>query len=359
MNKRAKKYSKLLYFPDQRMTDLVNHTYFANPYPRNPPRNKNVDKHYPFNCVSKYYPMANFTPGNGREFILPCGWKYGETWGALKKCWTGYKVAKKDDDRDLMLEYAKRIQKLETQLGVPTASFPNLGLIGDLFFLYNKEKEMELRNHYAAEKVVCDKFGSESIDDMIKEGKAIMFDNKSQLEYYREKERHLRGYEVMMEWAESESAQAFFKKNGEKWKERQKIKDDLRKIKKELNILKGKGKGANLSMSKEEKIKYKRRRKYLLTQKIYRESALSSINAVQLVLTDTGWKYCKEILHNNLRNRVLYDYEPRYYLTDVYGNRLGNYKEELDLGVRDDPLFYRLYLEDKEWELNQKLASKG
>lgn len=52
----------------------------------------------------------------------------GQTWGALRKAWKGYKIAKVQGDRAKMTEYATKIRKLEGELGVPQASFPDLSL---------------------------------------------------------------------------------------------------------------------------------------------------------------------------------------------------------------------------------------
>ncbi len=52
----------------------------------------------------------------------------GQTWGALRKAWKAYKIAKVQNDAARMKEYAGRIRTLQTQLGVPLASFPNAGL---------------------------------------------------------------------------------------------------------------------------------------------------------------------------------------------------------------------------------------
>lgn len=51
-----------------------------------------------------------------------------QTWGALKKAWKGYKIAKAQNDKTKMLEYAKRIRSLQKDLGLPQSSFPHLGL---------------------------------------------------------------------------------------------------------------------------------------------------------------------------------------------------------------------------------------
>jgi len=52
----------------------------------------------------------------------------GQTWGALRKAWKAYKIAKVQNDAARMREYASRIRNLQTQLGVPQTSFPNAGL---------------------------------------------------------------------------------------------------------------------------------------------------------------------------------------------------------------------------------------
>ena len=52
----------------------------------------------------------------------------GQTWVALRKAWKGYKIAKVQGDRTKMTEYATKIRKLEGELGVPQASFPDLSI---------------------------------------------------------------------------------------------------------------------------------------------------------------------------------------------------------------------------------------
>jgi cobalamin biosynthesis Mg chelatase CobN len=52
----------------------------------------------------------------------------GQTWGALKKAWKAYKIAKAQNDRERMKEYAQRIRTLQKELGLEQAKFPDLGL---------------------------------------------------------------------------------------------------------------------------------------------------------------------------------------------------------------------------------------
>lgn len=52
----------------------------------------------------------------------------GQTWGALKKAWRGYRVAKVQNDQANLKEYANRIRTLQKELGLPQSKFPELGL---------------------------------------------------------------------------------------------------------------------------------------------------------------------------------------------------------------------------------------
>jgi hypothetical protein len=52
----------------------------------------------------------------------------GQTWGALRKAWTAYRIAKAQNDQAAMLKYAERIRTLQKQLGLPPSNFPNVGL---------------------------------------------------------------------------------------------------------------------------------------------------------------------------------------------------------------------------------------
>lgn len=53
----------------------------------------------------------------------------GQTWGALKKSWRAYKIAKVQKKREEMVTYAQRIRTLQKELGVPLAKFPDLNLV--------------------------------------------------------------------------------------------------------------------------------------------------------------------------------------------------------------------------------------
>jgi len=52
----------------------------------------------------------------------------GQTWAALKKSWKAYKIAKVKDEKENMVEYARRIRSLQKELGVTQSNFPDLDL---------------------------------------------------------------------------------------------------------------------------------------------------------------------------------------------------------------------------------------
>ncbi len=52
----------------------------------------------------------------------------GQSWGALRKAWKGYRIAKVQRDDTKMTEYAKKIRKIQGELNIAVSSFPNLGI---------------------------------------------------------------------------------------------------------------------------------------------------------------------------------------------------------------------------------------
>lgn len=53
----------------------------------------------------------------------------GQTWGALRKTWKAYRIAKVQNNSIDMRKYAERIRSLQAELGVAQASFPDLNLV--------------------------------------------------------------------------------------------------------------------------------------------------------------------------------------------------------------------------------------
>jgi hypothetical protein len=46
----------------------------------------------------------------------------------LKKAWKGYKIAKVQQDRTKMTEYARKIKTLQGELGIRQSTFPEVGV---------------------------------------------------------------------------------------------------------------------------------------------------------------------------------------------------------------------------------------
>ena len=80
-----------------------------------------------------------------QELICPSGHSISQCFNVLHKLWTGYRIALNgaDGDRSFkkMKKYAKAIQDVQKDMGIKTASFPHIGIFGDVFILNNKNGE--------------------------------------------------------------------------------------------------------------------------------------------------------------------------------------------------------------------------
>ena len=54
---------------------------------------------------------------------LPCGWTIAESWAALRKCWLAFYITKSQGDIIGKTEYAKRIRKLQAEMGIKPTNF--------------------------------------------------------------------------------------------------------------------------------------------------------------------------------------------------------------------------------------------
>ena len=74
-----------------------------------------------------------------QELICPSGYSIGQCFNVLRKLWYAYRRAKAaDNDPIRMKKYAKAIQDVQKDMGIKTASFPDLELYGDLFVRNDK-----------------------------------------------------------------------------------------------------------------------------------------------------------------------------------------------------------------------------
>lgn len=68
---------------------------------------------------------------NGYKYghrMLKSGYYENQTYGALQKCWVGFVIAKEKGEDDKLEIYAKRIRKLERELGREITDFSNWGI---------------------------------------------------------------------------------------------------------------------------------------------------------------------------------------------------------------------------------------
>ena len=64
--------------------------------------------------------MKQSTKKQSKKFTV------GQSWGALRKAWTGFKIAKIQKDRKEMIKYAGRINTLQEDLHLPQTRFKAL-----------------------------------------------------------------------------------------------------------------------------------------------------------------------------------------------------------------------------------------
>jgi hypothetical protein len=54
---------------------------------------------------------------------LPCGYTLAQSWDALRKCWKGFYISKSKNNSGGMSEYARRIRKLQEEMGIQVTKF--------------------------------------------------------------------------------------------------------------------------------------------------------------------------------------------------------------------------------------------
>ena len=89
-----------------------------------------------------------------QELICPSGYSISQCFNVLRKLWYAYRRAiGTDNDVVKMKKYAKAIQGVQKDMGIKTASFPHLGLYGDVFILNDKYgMRAVFENHSALKK---------------------------------------------------------------------------------------------------------------------------------------------------------------------------------------------------------------
>jgi len=58
-----------------------------------------------------------------KSYVLPCRRTVGESWGALRRSWLGFKIAVGKGDRALMKHYASFIVRVQVEMGIPITKF--------------------------------------------------------------------------------------------------------------------------------------------------------------------------------------------------------------------------------------------
>ena len=87
----------------------------------------------------------------GRSKILSGIFFENQAWGGLYKAWKGYVIAKNKDEYDNMEKYARIIQELQHELGLPISSFDNIGRSAASFYWQLAEEENNIQEQQVPE----------------------------------------------------------------------------------------------------------------------------------------------------------------------------------------------------------------
>lgn len=94
----------------------------------------------------KGYANLRKTSKRRDNVLLDSGYYSTTAWGALNKCWKGFKIAKSEFDMKNMFYYAKGIRRLQRELKISVSEFPQFGLIGRI--TAEEEEEQNSHNDY-------------------------------------------------------------------------------------------------------------------------------------------------------------------------------------------------------------------
>ena len=104
--------------------------------------------------------------------MLALGFFENQVWGALRKAWKGYMIAKNKDEYDKMEHYARIIQESQHDLGLPISSFDNIG-VSDSNFLWEiaqkEDNDIQEEQRVADEEYQTDRYEQERFTDTYNE----------------------------------------------------------------------------------------------------------------------------------------------------------------------------------------------
>jgi hypothetical protein len=81
-----------------------------------------------------YNPRATYRPIYNKNRTTP-------EWGALRRAWVGYVIAKSQDDLEKMKTYAIVIRKFQRRLNIAISDFLDIGVYGFEHDFENKEED--------------------------------------------------------------------------------------------------------------------------------------------------------------------------------------------------------------------------
>jgi hypothetical protein len=124
------------------------------------PQKRGLEKKAVYSSRFGFLDLYNRNEQQGLK--CPSGYSISQCFNIMSKMWIGYHIAMSGADGDRSFEkkkkYAKAIQDVQKDMGIPTTSFPHLGLYGDVLVLNNKEGQRVVFEDHSALKEKQEKY---------------------------------------------------------------------------------------------------------------------------------------------------------------------------------------------------------
>jgi hypothetical protein len=93
--------------------------------------------------MNSFYQKSAYGCGSGATYrpIYNKNRRRTPEWGALRRAWVGYVIAKSQDDYEKMRKYAIVIRKFQRRLNIAISDFPDIGIYGFEEDFENKEED--------------------------------------------------------------------------------------------------------------------------------------------------------------------------------------------------------------------------
>ncbi len=113
-----------------------------------------------------------------QSLICPSGYSISQCFNVMRKLWYAYRKSLYEKNIQRIEKYARAIQNVQKDMGIPTASFPHLGLYGDSFVLNNKKGNRIVNEDHSALKKKQEDYEKWQVENSKKNQKLLIRPNR-------------------------------------------------------------------------------------------------------------------------------------------------------------------------------------